>query len=58
MNNLFSKDEPVVVIKESSIHNLFSSYNLILVIINKLKVILTPFRCVKLFFIRFADSPK
>ena len=58
MNNLFSEYEPVVVIGESSIHNLFYSYNSILVIINKLKVISTPFRYVKLFFIRTADSPK
>ena len=58
MNNLFSEYEPVVVIGESSIHNLFSSYNSILFIINKLKVTLTPFRCVKLFFIGTADSPK
>ena len=34
MNNLFSEYEPVVVIGQSSIHNLFSSYNSILVIIN------------------------
>ena len=58
MNNLFSKYELVVIIGESSIHNLFSSYNSILVIMNKLKVILTLFRCVKLFFIGTADSPK
>ena len=38
MNNLFSVYKPVVVIGEISIHNLFSSYNSILVIINKLKV--------------------
>ena len=34
MNNLFSEYELVVVIGESSIHNLFFRYNLILVIIN------------------------
>ena len=56
MNNLFSENEPVVVIGESSIHNLFSSYNSI--IINTLKLISTPFRCVKWFFIRTADSLK
>ena len=58
MTNLFSEYKPVAVIGESSIHNLFFSYNLILFIINKLKVISTPFRCVKLFFIGTADSPK
>ena len=58
MNNLFSEYEPVVVIGESSIHNMFFRHNSILVIINKLKVISTPFRCVKLFFIRTANSPK
>ena len=58
MNNLFSEYEPVVVIGESSIHDLFFRHNSILVIINKLKVISTPFRCVKLFFIRTANSPK
>ena len=58
MNNLFSEYKPVVVIGESSIYNLFSGHNSILVIINKLKVISTPFRCVKLFFIRTADSLK
>ena len=57
MNNLFSEYEPVVVIGESSIHNMFFRHNSILVI-NKLKVISTPFRCVKLFFIRTANSPK
>ena len=46
MNNLFSKHEPVVVIGESSIHDLFFRHNSILVIVNKLKVISTPFRCV------------
>ena len=56
MNNLFSENEPVVVIGESSIHDLFFKYNLILVIINKLKVISTPFRCVKLFSNRIALS--
>ena len=58
MNNLFSEYEPVVVIGESSIHDLFFRNNLILFIINKLKVISTPFRSVKLFFIRTANSPK
>ena len=58
MNNLFSEYELLVVIGESSIRDLFSSYNSILVIINKLKVISTPFRCVKLFFTRTAGSPK
>ena len=58
MNNLFSDYTPVVVIGESSIHDLFSSHNSILVIINKLKVISTPFHFVKLFFIRTADSLK
>ena len=58
MNNLFSEYEPVVVIGESSIHDLFLRYNSILVIINKLKVISIPFRSVKLFSIRTADSLK
>ena len=58
MNNLFSEYKLTVIIGESSIHNLFSSYNSILVIINKLEVISTTFRCVKLFFIKTADSPK
>ena len=58
MNNLFSEYESVVVIGESSIHDLFFRHNSILVIINKLKVISTPFRSVKLFFIRTANSPK
>ena len=58
MNNLFSEYEPVVVIGESSIHNMFFRHNLIVVIINKLNVISTPFRSVKLFFIRTANSPK
>ena len=58
MNNLFSEYEPVVVIGESSIHNLFFRHNSILVIINKLKVISTYFRCVKLFFIRTASLLK
>ena len=58
MNNLFSEYKPVVVIGESSIHNLFSRYNSILAIMNKLKVISTPFRSVKLFSIRTADSLK
>ena len=42
MNNLFSEYEPVVVIGESRIHDLFFRHNSILVIINKLKVISTP----------------
>ena len=54
MNNLFSEYEPTVVIGESSIHELFSRYNSILFMINKLKVISTPFGCVKLFSIRTA----
>ena len=58
MNNLFSEYESVVVIGESSIHNMFFGHNSILVIINKLEVISIPFRCVKLFFIRTASSPK
>ena len=58
MNNLFSEYKPVVVIEESSIHDLFFRHNSILVIINKLKVISTLFRSVKLFFIRTANSPK
>ena len=58
MNNLFSEYEPVVVIGESSIYNIFFRHNSILVIINKLKVMSTPFRSVKLFFIRTANSPK
>ena len=49
MNNLFSEYEPIVITGESSIHDLFSRYESILVIINKLKVISTPFGCVKLF---------
>ena len=58
MNNLFSEYEPVVVIGESSIHNMFFRHNLISVIINKLNVISNPFRSGKLFFIRTANSPK
>ena len=58
MNNLFSEYEPVVVIGESSIHDLFFRHNSTLVLINKLKVISTPFRGLKLFFIRTANSPK
>ena len=58
MHNLFCEYKPVVVIGKSSIHDLFFRYNSILVIINILKVISTPFRCVKLFFIRTANSPK
>ena len=42
MNNLFSEYEPVVVIGESSIHDLFFRHNSISIIINKLKVISTP----------------
>ena len=56
LNNLFFEYEPTVVIEESSIHELFSRYNSILFIINKLKVISTPFGCVKLFFIRTASD--
>ena len=56
MNNLFCEYELIVVIRESRIHNLCFSYNSILVVINKLKVISTPFGCVKLFSIRTADS--
>ena len=41
MNNLFSEYEPIVVIGESSIYNLFFRHNLILVILNKLKVMST-----------------
>ena len=52
MNNLFPEYKPVVVVGESSIHDLFSKYNLILVIINKRKLISAPFRYVKRFFIR------
>ena len=55
LNNLFSEYEPTVVIGESSIHELFSRYNSILFIINKLKVISTPFGRVKLFSIRTAS---
>ena len=51
---VFGAREPAVVIAESSIHELFSRYNSILFIINKLKVISTPFSCVKLFSIRNA----
>ena len=58
MNNLFSEYEPVVVIGESSIQNMFFRHNSILVIINKLNVISTPLRSVKLFFIKTANSPK
>ena len=50
MNNLFSEYEPIVVIEEISIHDLFFRHNSILVIINKLKVISIPFCSVKLFF--------
>ena len=55
MNNWFSKYEPILVIGESSIHELFSRYNSILFKISKLKVISTPFSCVKLFSIRTAS---
>ena len=55
MNNLFSECKPIVVIEESSIHKLFSRYNSISVIINKLKVTTTSFGCVKLFSIRTVD---
>ena len=55
LNNLFSEYEPTVVIGESSIHELFSWYNSILFIINKLKLISTPFGCVKLFSIGTAS---
>ena len=58
MNNLLSEYELVVVIGERIIHNSLSSYNSILVTINKPKVIPTPFRCVKLSLTRTADSPK
>ena len=58
MNNLFFEYKPVVVIGESSIHDLFFRNNSILVIINKLKVISHPFCSVKLFSIRTANSPK
>ena len=58
MNNLFSKYELVVVIRESSIHDLFFRYNSILVTINKLIVISTSFRSVKLFSVRTVDSLK
>ena len=44
MNNLFSEYKPVIVIGESSIHDLLFRHNSILVIINKLKVISTHFR--------------
>ena len=58
MNNLFSEYKPVVVTGGSSIHDLFFRYTSILVTINELKVISTPFRGVKLFSIRTADSLK
>ena len=61
MNNLFylfSDYEPIVVIGERSIYDLFFRCNSILVKINKLKVISTPLRGVKLFSIRTADSLK
>ena len=56
MNNLFSEYELVVFMAESSIHDLFSRYEPILVIINKPKIISGPFRCVELFAIRTAHS--
>ena len=56
MNNLFSEYELVLVIGESSIHDLFFRYNSMLVIINKLKAISNPFRGVKLFPSKTADS--
>ena len=46
MNNLFSKYVSIIVIRERSVYDLFSRYNAILVIINKLKVISTPLRSV------------
>ena len=49
MDNLLSEYEPIVVIGESSILDLFSRNNSILVIINNQKVILTPFSCVSCF---------
>ena len=55
LNNLSSEYEPTVVIGESSIHELFSRYNSILFIINKLKVISSPFGCAQLFSIRTAS---
>ena len=58
MNNLFSEYQPVVVKEKSSIHDLFLWYNLILVITDKLKVMSTSFRSVKLFCIRTSDSLK
>ena len=56
VQSLFSEYEPIVVIGESSIHDLFSRYESIVVIINKLKVIKTPIRYVKLFSISTAGS--
>ena len=38
-----------MVIGESSIHDVFSIYKLCLVMINKLKIELSPFCCVKFF---------
>ena len=43
MNNLFFEYKLVVVIGESSIHNLFSSYNSILVIIQGVPKVLGTF---------------
>ena len=57
MNNCFFEYKPIVVIGESSAHDLFSRYESILIIINKLKMISSLFCCAKqLFFIRTADS--
>ena len=47
IKNLLLEYEPIVVIGESSIHDLFCRYEPILVIINKLKMVSCPFRCVK-----------
>ena len=47
INNLLLEYEPIVVIEESSIHDLFCRYESILVIINKLKMISC--LCVKFF---------
>ena len=53
MNNWFSEYKWTVVIRESSIHELFFRYSSILFIINE--VISTPFGCAKLFSIRTAS---
>ena len=55
MNNLFSEYKAIVVIGESSVHDMFSWNKSILVILKKLKVITIPFGCVKLFSIRTAS---